>query len=75
MKAANRAEEPELTRLSPSGTTTDSKPFFFAPLLARRSAVANDLNADGKALVMITAASQGGKSTFIRSVGLAQLTM
>ena len=33
----------------------------------------NDVDADGKSLVMITGANQGGKSTFLRSVGLAQL--
>jgi hypothetical protein len=38
-------------------------------------AVGNDLGADGKQLVMITGANQGGKSTFLRSVGLAQLMM
>ena len=31
--------------------------------------------ADGKRLVMITGANQGGKSTFLRSLGLAQLMM
>jgi hypothetical protein len=35
--------------------------------------VGNDLDADGKSLVMITGANQGGKSTLLRSVGLAQL--
>jgi MutS domain V len=35
--------------------------------------VGNDVNADGKSLVMITGANQGGKSTFLRSIGLAQL--
>jgi DNA mismatch repair ATPase MutS len=37
--------------------------------------VGNDLEADGKRLVMITGANQGGKSTFLRSAGLAQLMM
>jgi len=37
--------------------------------------VSNDLNADGKSLVMITGANQGGKSTLLRSLGLAQLMM
>ena len=37
--------------------------------------VGNDVAADGKALVMITGANQGGKSTFLRSLGLAQLMM
>jgi DNA mismatch repair ATPase MutS len=38
-------------------------------------AVGNDVNAENKALVMITGANQGGKSTFLRSVGLSQLMM
>lgn len=38
-------------------------------------AVGNDVDADGKRLVMITGANQGGKSTFLRSVGLAQLML
>jgi DNA mismatch repair ATPase MutS len=37
--------------------------------------VGNDLEAEGKGLVMITGANEGGKSTFLRSVGLAQLMM
>lgn len=37
--------------------------------------VGNDANADVKELVMLTGANQGGKSTFLRSVGLAQLMM
>jgi hypothetical protein len=37
--------------------------------------VGNDVDADGKELVVITGANQGGKSTFLRSVGLAQLMM
>ena len=37
--------------------------------------VGNDLDADGKALVMITGANQGGKSTLLRSLGLGQLMM
>jgi DNA mismatch repair ATPase MutS len=37
--------------------------------------VGNDISADSKRLVMITGANQGGKSTFLRSVGIAQLLM
>lgn len=37
--------------------------------------VGNDVEADRRSLVMITGANQGGKSTFLRSVGLAQLMM
>jgi len=35
--------------------------------------VGNDANADGKGLIIVTGANQGGKSTFLRSLGLAQL--
>ena len=38
-------------------------------------AVGNDVDADGKQVIMITGANHGGKSTFLRSVGLAQLMM
>jgi DNA mismatch repair ATPase MutS len=37
--------------------------------------VGNDVDADGRPLVVITGANSGGKSTFLRSVGLAQLMM
>jgi len=38
-------------------------------------AVGNDLDADGRQLIMITGANQGGKSTFLRSTGQAYLMM
>ena len=37
--------------------------------------VGNALDADGASLVMITGANQGGKSTLLRAIGLAQLMM
>ncbi|HEY7307305.1 MAG TPA: hypothetical protein VH601_24490 [Bryobacteraceae bacterium] len=37
--------------------------------------IANDVSGDDKLLVMITGANRGGKSTFLRSIGLAQLMM
>jgi DNA mismatch repair ATPase MutS len=40
-----------------------------------RRVVGNTVNADGKDLVIITGANQGGKSTFLRSIGLAQVMM
>lgn len=46
-----------------------------AGLLVRtgQPAVGNDVLADGQPMVLVTGANQGGKSTFLRSVGLAQL--
>jgi DNA mismatch repair ATPase MutS len=41
----------------------------------RQRVVGNDVDADGKNVVIITGANQGGKSTFLRSIGLAQLMM
>ncbi|MGH2997746.1 MAG: MutS-related protein [Burkholderiales bacterium] len=37
--------------------------------------VGNDVGADRKRLIMVTGANQGGKSTFLRSAGSAQLLM
>ena len=37
--------------------------------------VGNSVEADGKSLTIITGANQGGKSSFLRSIGLAQLMM
>lgn len=51
---------------------------LYDPSLALRSlesVVGNELDADGKTLILITGANQGGKSTFLRALGLAQLMM
>lgn len=37
--------------------------------------VGNDVSGDDKVLVMITGANRGGKSTFLRSIGVARLMM
>jgi hypothetical protein len=44
-------------------------------LSQQQRVVGNDADADEKDLVIITGANQGGKSTFLRSVGLAELMM
>lgn len=44
-------------------------------LLSREPMVGNDAVADGKSMTVITGANRGGKSTFLRSVGIAQLML
>jgi hypothetical protein len=44
-------------------------------LSTKRKVVGNDVDANRRDLVVVTGANQGGKSTFLRSVGLAQIMM
>src|SRR5208337_729929 len=44
-------------------------------LTKRQKIVGNRVNSDNKDLVIVTGANQGGKSTFLRSIGLSQLMM
>jgi len=44
-------------------------------LSLKQRVVGNDVDADDKDFVIITGANQGGKSTFLRGLGLAQLMM
>jgi DNA mismatch repair ATPase MutS len=44
-------------------------------LATSKNVTGNDVDADGKTLIVITGANDGGKSTFLRSVGTAQLMM
>jgi hypothetical protein len=62
---------------------TDDEPVFVAAGLEDAGlrlriddpVVGNDVAAQGRRLVLITGANQGGKSTFLRAVGLAQLML
>ncbi len=44
-------------------------------LTTGKKVTGNDVDADDKTLIVITGANEGGKSTFLRSVGTAQLMM
>lgn len=44
-------------------------------LTMKKQIVGNCINSDQKKMVLITGANQGGKSTFLRSIGQAQLMM
>jgi MutS domain V len=62
----------------PAGTLALTARGLYDPSLSLRlgaRAAGSDLDADGKRLIVITGANQGGKSTFLRSAGLAWLMM
>src|SRR5271156_2503842 len=44
-------------------------------LTTNKKGSGNDVDADGKSLIVITGANEGGKSTFLRSVGASQVMM
>ncbi|HEX5467219.1 MAG TPA: hypothetical protein VFW92_11150 [Candidatus Limnocylindrales bacterium] len=44
-------------------------------LVSGQAVVGNDVAAPGRALIVVTGANRGGKSTFLRSLGLAQLML
>ncbi|TAK86707.1 MAG: DNA mismatch repair protein MutS [Betaproteobacteria bacterium] len=72
-------EEPScFPRPAPAGQRRHSFSELYDVCLALtmgRKAVGNSADAEDKSLVIITGANQGGKSTFLRSAGLAQLMM
>ncbi|MFF7647387.1 hypothetical protein [Streptomyces canus] len=65
------------TPLPPGGPSLVCRGLYDTCLSLRRAerVVGNDVDADGAALIVVTGANEGGKSTFLRSVGLAQLMM
>ncbi len=48
---------------------------FVMGLEQHRNPVGNTCNIEGKDLLIVTGANQGGKSTFLRSIGIAQVMM
>ncbi len=65
-----------LPTVSPrAGAPGDAKGLYDLGLALHtgRPVVANDLPAAGRALVLLTGANRGGKSTLLRAIGLAQL--
>lgn len=62
----------------PANSPTFHATGLYDPCLSLRTGgrtVGNDLSADNKALVVVTGANRGGKTTFLRSVGSAHLMM
>jgi DNA mismatch repair ATPase MutS len=66
----------------PSAADSDKRKHYFnglydvcLALKLEQRIIGNDVNADNKDFVIITGANQGGKSTFLRSIGVAQLMM
>ncbi len=67
-----------LPDVSEAGTGVRRCEDMYDPVLALSVAgpvVGNDCDASGKATIVITGANQGGKSTFLRGIGLSQLML
>lgn len=64
-----------LPELRPEGRELSAHGLYDVGLAvrSRQPVVGNDLAADGRAAVIVTGANQGGKSTLLRAVGLAQV--
>jgi DNA mismatch repair ATPase MutS len=75
---AAKAEPTCLPEPHPLGTSVRSARALYDPCLSLRipqRVQGNDLHADNKPLIIITGANQGGKSTFLRSLGVTQMMM
>ena len=66
---------PQPRRMNERGFTVRGLYDASLALLVGEGVVGNDIDADGKDFLIITGANQGGKSTFLRSAGQAQLMM
>lgn len=64
---------PEIKEKTSDGRSYDQLYDVSLALLTKRSVTANSDSAEGKNLHIVTGANQGGKSTFLRSIGQAQL--
>jgi DNA mismatch repair ATPase MutS len=75
---AGKGEPTCMPEPRPVGPPAISARGLFDPCLslrAGRRVVGNDLDADGTSMLVITGANRGGKSTLLRSLGVAQLMM
>lgn len=64
--------------LTPCGQRRHSARGLYDPCLALvgdRAVIGNDIDADGKDLFLVTGANQGGKSTWLRAIGVSQLML
>ena len=64
---------PEASELGAARFTSRELYDVCLALSVNKRPVGNDIAADGKSLIIVTGANQGGKTTFLRSLGLAQL--
>ena len=78
VRLASKGEPVCFPRPAPAGELRRRFRGLYDPclsLLMDRRVVGNAADADGKRVVIITGANQGGKSVFLRSIGLAQMMM
>ncbi len=77
-RLAAKREPTCLPEPHPLGTSVWSAQALYDPCLSLRipqRVQGNDLHADDRPLIIVTGANQGGKSTFVRGLGVAQLMM